>query len=180
MNVDDLINRVARDLTEAEPSAELSREVQARIAAVPRRRPWPRWIAPAIGVAAAAVVILAVAIPRGQKTAPPIVQAPERTQTASRPVAGTVVDSTEAASNTAVVSAQAPRRRTPRPASINPVLAAWQERAVAALPGVRPLAIDRIEPASIQPSTLGIPLMEVEPLSTTPLSVTPVGSSSGG
>ena len=171
MNVDDLIDRVARDLTAGEPPAALSREVRTRIAALPRRRPWPWWAAPAAGLVAAAVVLLAIALPRPQSQ-PPAVPRPANAQIASgarTDLVSTPLESTPAA------PARSPRRprRSSTPAP-NPVLAAWQERAVTALPGVQPLLIDRI-----QPSDLSIPLMEVEPLGTAPLSV-PAGSSSGG
>jgi hypothetical protein len=131
-------------------------------------------------VAATAAVVMALAIPREQKTAPLDVQAPALAQSTPASSAGAIAPPIEAASDAGGPSTPAARRRAPRPPAVNPVLAAWRERAVAPLPGARALAIDRIEPARIQPTDLGIPLMEVEPLGTTPLSVAPVGSSSGG
>jgi hypothetical protein len=173
MNVDDLIDRVARDLTAGEPSAALSREIQTRIAALPRRRPWPWWAAPAVGLAAAAVVVAVISRPRSHQDATALqMPAPVRAASVDPPAAIAVAIQT--ASDPSATSPAIARRRTARAPAPNPVLTAWQERAVTALPGVPPLVIDRI-----QPSDLSIPLMEVEPLGTAPLSV-PAGSSSGG
>jgi hypothetical protein len=172
MNVDDLIGRVARDLTAHEPSPTLAREVQARIAATPRRRPWPWWAAPAASLAAAAVVVTVISRPRPPQDAPAR-QTPAPVRTAADNPAAVAVPM-QTASDLSATSPAVARRRTARAAVPNPVLTSWQERAVAALPNVQPLVIDRI-----QPPDLSIPLMEVEPLGTAPLSV-PAGSSSGG
>jgi hypothetical protein len=173
MNVDDLIGRVARELTAHEPSPTLAREVQARIAATPRRRPWPWWAAPAASLAAAAVVVAVISRPRPQQDVP-VRQTPAPVGTASAEGPAAVAIPIQTASDRSAALPAVARRRSARASAPNPVLAAWQERAVAALPNVRPLVIDRI-----QPSDLSIPLMEVEPLGTAPLSV-PAGSSSGG
>lgn len=171
MNVDDLIDRVARDLTGGEPSAALAREIQTRIASTPRRRQWPWWAGPVAGLAAAALVVAVISRPRQDA---PARQTPAavRSASAENPAAGAV--SIQTAPDLSATSPAVARRRTARAPAPNPVLSAWQERAVAALPGVRPLVIDRI-----QPPDLSIPLMEVEPLGAAPLSV-PAGSSSGG
>ena len=173
---DDLIDRVARDLTAA-PAPDLARAVRARIAATPPfgavqgQRTWHWRVATGAVVLAAAVI--AVLVPRSAPVAPAAIVA---VAPPAAPPAVSVPSGADPGMSAASTPPACPEpcRKAARVRPITQVEAEWQSRAIAALVPSAPLTID-----PIQPDRLTIPLMQLEPLGTTPIELTPVGSAGG-
>ena len=170
MNVDDLIDRVARELTAAEPTPALAEQVRARIATMPQERSWSSWTGPLAGLAAAAAAVIVAATLLRPANDLPTVAAPVSVVDGTAGAALAVAAAPEPPA--AVTSADRPSRR--REPIVDSVEAAWRARAIAALAAPTPIVIE-----GIQPPALSIPLMEVEPLTTPPIEIAPVGSSGG-
>lgn len=155
MLADNLIDRVAREITAGVPTPDLAERVRDRIARTPQQRPWSWTVVAAAGLATAAVVLAAIVV-RPAMVSPgiPNIQAPGIQAIAeSRPPAIPESEDPFATGNPGM-----PDPRTARPASAS-AATEWHARAVPALPEIQALAIERI-----QPTALSIPLLEVEPL----------------
>jgi hypothetical protein len=158
MSADNLIDRVAREITASVATPDLARRVGDRIAETPQQpRAWSWKLVPVAGLATAAV-ILAVSVMR-----------PATIDTRIPGIKDSGSPGFVESANPRVPKSEQPgvfESRNPRiPESrhsrftASPVAAEWQARALPALPAVEPLAIDRI-----QPIPLSIPLLEIEPL----------------
>jgi hypothetical protein len=172
MNLDELIDDAARELTAADPPEDLARRVSERIATSPRPRRWP-WRFAAVGALTAAslagVLMLRPSSPASIATGPAPFQTPPSIQPEQ---AGAGSDPMAVSS---AVQQQPPRSRSRRAPLVSAVEAGWHARAIAALPQAEPLALGHIQPAD-----LSLPLMRVEPLDAPqPLELPPVGSGGG-
>ncbi len=148
MNLDNLVEDVAREMIAAGPTPDLARRVRDRIAATPQGRAWPWRLAPLAGLAAAGAMIVIATLPRTSEVV----------------ATNSVRDVAHAAKTSEVVATvlgdnDLRDRVTSQARVTSRADADWQSRAIPALPEVQPLAIDRI-----QPIPLSIPLLEVEPL----------------
>jgi len=167
-----VIDRVAEELTSAQPPVNLRARVMDRIAADPLRpRPVFQWRLVLVPVVVTALVFV-VARSRPETQITPVVR--------NVAVATTGVEKTPAAPPTDAVASTSTTRNTKPVASrtidrrIHRATAeelAWRERAVAALTPLDPLDL-----TDIQPAALSIPQLEVKPLG----SVADGGSPNGG
>jgi hypothetical protein len=157
MSADNLIDRVAREITASVATPDLARRVRDRIAETPPQpRAWSWKLVPVAGLATAAVMLAAIVMrpatidPRipgiEDSGSPGFLESANRRVPESQP---------------GVFESRNPRIPESRHSSFTASLVAadWQARALPALPAVEPLAIDRI-----QPIPLSIPLLEIEPL----------------
>ena len=155
MSADNLIDRVAREITAGVATPDLARRIRDRIAETPQqRRAWSVKLVPVAGLATAAVILAAVItsrtanIPGIQDSGIPRIRESANPRVPESP-------------NPGVSESQNPRIPESRNSRLTQGSAAaeWHARALPALPAVEPLAIDRI-----QPIPLSIPLLEIEPL----------------
>ena len=156
MSADNLIDRVAREMTTAVPTPDLARRVRDRIAETPQSRTWGWRLVPVAGLAAAAVILATLT----RDTTSEIVPAATTSEVAA--AATERNDLRGPVTVTETTSEVVPTGNSARPSDLRgPDVAAtaWHARAVPTLPAIEPLAIERI-----QPTRLSIPLLEVEPL----------------
>jgi hypothetical protein len=147
-DVDDVIDRVAADVTRGEPSPDFRARVMARIEA--RRPPYATWVFAAATAAAIIAIAILIAHP-WQRRASPITTTVAMASPAIEPVAPSSMPSP---STTEPVVRES-RAKSAAPAAVF----------VAQAPALPP--IDPIEPItrdSIQPTKLSIPQLTVEPL----------------
>jgi len=152
--LDNVIDRVARELTAARPPADLRARVMDRIANVPPR---PRFVwhwRVALVPAVAAIVLVAVVLrhrTESQISTPPVAH-----------TAHAIAETPTATVTNAAASGSTIATRRTKNARIHKAGAeelAWRERAIAALTPVDPLDL-----TDIQPAPLSIPQLEVKPL----------------
>jgi hypothetical protein len=178
MNMDE-INRVARVMVDAEPSADLEVRIRARLDAAPvvapRRVTWHI----AAGLAVAAAVTFAVLGSRG----PEVLRSrgPEVQELASPKPEAKAGPESRVPSPAIVASNISSSRTLPSPrhstggrrAQVQPTRAlsaeelAWMERRIPALDPVTALQVDRLSTESIQPDALAITPMVISALPTT-------------
>ena len=159
---DELITRAARSMTDVDVPAAFGAGVMSRLGRQSTPSRWPRV---AMGLAAAASLLLAVWMPRSAVVPAPL--APGSTQVTSAPpvVPGLVSDAP---------TVSAPRlARAHTPMSADEL--AWLARSVPSLAAPAPLALD-----SIQPPAPSIAPIVVEPLDATPIEVAAIDARAGG
>ncbi len=168
---DEIVTRVAREMTNIEPAADLEARVRARLDAAPRGRgaAWP------IGamVATAAAVVLAVAL---WPQSGPAIDVPPVTPTTQLPdhspavpaAIDPVVDASAASAPVAATTASV--RASAAEVALSEAEREWMARRIPALPAVEALPVAFIALPSIQPEPLSI-----TPLTMAPLTVTPAG-----
>jgi hypothetical protein len=158
---DAAIDRVAREMLDAEPAADLRRRVLTRIDGTERST---RWVWIALPLATAAVVILAILLWRPAGTSPtpagtvqPPLEATKQPAPIARPVPPVVDDTRE------------PERpaATARAAATTAVLPAPDDQTVAPLSAPEPLSVPVIENGRATPMNV----MQVVPISLKPLEV---------
>lgn len=174
MTFESLVDRVARDMTAADPRAGVSDRVMAAIG--PRRgRGLSRVVVP-LG-AAAAIAAVAILAPRGLQRVTPVPARPSSladagaaaTPTASLAVSGSTIPDDLGLRVPAAPDAR-PATRARRPdVRLSAAEVEWLSRAVPALAQPAPLDL-----TPIQPDRLAIPLLTVEPLATEPLVLPPL------
>jgi hypothetical protein len=166
MNHDALIDRIARDMTDAEPRADFRARVLSHVAPRPR---WPRLTIRAALVATAAAICAWALLPSNHITAPverPNLGVRAMNDAASAPQPLQAVDQLETS------------RRPTRVHLIPRVSAeelAWRARAIPPLPPAQPLQVD-----SIQPQPLSIAPITVHPIVSDPLTLAAIDVRTGG
>jgi hypothetical protein len=79
----DPLERELEDAFAVDPSPDLQVRIRRRVAGIPVRPKRPFWLAPAVGLVAAAAMVLAVVALRPQKAPPSVVVTPERSTAAA-------------------------------------------------------------------------------------------------
>ena len=167
------IDRIAREMVNIEPSADLETRIRARVrAAQPERaNVWWVWrVAMPVAAAAAVTVAIAVREPASEVARPE--PAPSAIQTArvSAPTAPATPSETPVRQRAIVKAANRSRAARSRTAELSAEELAWMERRPPALDPVTALQMDHLRVDSIQP----------EPLAITPLIMPPVTTEGSG
>jgi hypothetical protein len=167
------IDRIAREMVDVEPSADLEARIRARVRAAQPGPTTPWWVwRVAMPAAAAAVVMFAIVVrsPRptviNSETTSASAQPAGAAQPASTATAPAVVKTASAAARVVRTSS----RQKPEGSVLSAEELAWMERRMPALDPVNALHVDRLGVESIQP----------EPLAITPLTMTPVTTEGAG
>jgi hypothetical protein len=172
------IDRIAREMVDVEPSADLEARIRARIReARPARFPaWWTWrvAVPLAAIASLALAFVVVQSPglarrSAERGGGSRVQGPEPVgvQGSSSLPAGAAPAGAVAEAGPGVVNTSQPRASASR---LSAEEIAWMERRMPALEPVNALQMDHLRVDSIQP----------EPLAITPLTMTPVATEAGG
>jgi hypothetical protein len=164
----DEINRVARVMVDAEPSADLEARIRARLDEVPparARNNWGAWQITA-GLAAAATIALLVWVPRpGSRVQGPGSRVPGP-ESGSLPVAASDISPNRPLPSVISPLVTLPPLRHSTGGSraqvqVTPALSAeelaWMDRRIPALDPVVALEMDQLAMESIQPEPLAIP-----------------------
>jgi hypothetical protein len=172
IDIDDVINQVAREMTAAEPMADIRARVLIRLDERPACGIW-RWM-PLVTFAASVVIVVgAWALwPRTARPneTPPIAIA--RTEPAIAPLDTRALAASGAADGVVRVQRVSGTRRT-APEAMSDAELAWNERAVPALPGPAALTIDPLDHPGVT-----IAPIEIHPLVTEPLAIKAIGAGS--
>jgi hypothetical protein len=160
---DDLVTRVARGMTDVEVPASF----RARVVGNLGRQTTPvRWHRLAMGAAAAALLILAIWVPRESNVGSSVVTPVQHVASVRPP-------------DTAKVPAAPETALSPRRATQNPPMSAdelaWLARRVAPLAAPEPLVL-----GDIQPTAATIAPMIVEPIDTAAIEIAALDPRSGG
>jgi hypothetical protein len=170
--LDEIIDRVVRDMMRLDPRPGLSRRVLARLDQ-PRTR-WPS--VPRLAAATALLAVAVIAIVLGTRTPAPVSQQVSLNHSPAAPAPQTVVRvpprSTDATPRVATKRApRAVRQRHETPEDIPPFASGVQ---VQPLASIEPIALDRVGPMPIESPGVSIaPLAPIEPVRVDPLSSTP-------
>lgn len=173
------IDRIAREMVDVEPCADLEGRIRARLDQMRPQRTamWWSWRLAVPASAAAAIVIALIARdPVAKIERPGSVTSQAATVPASRiPVSSPPVQPTADAGVARVSPARvrrsaAARDQKPAEPGLSAEELAWMERRVPALDPLTAVTVDRLQVTAIQP----------EPLAITPLIMTPVGTESAG
>ena len=155
-NLDHVITSVARQLTDADPPADLHGRVLAQLG----ERTSPRWIWRMLAVAAAlAVVVITVAIVR-RSPAPVTSEPVERSAAVTPAPSSPLAESRPTPTVTRIAD-----RATVATSHVSDVEAAWQTRALPALSQLEALTMEHIQPE----------VLAIRPLETRPLVIAPIG-----
>ena len=158
---DELITRAARSMTDVDVPASFRASVVAKLG----RQSTPSWPRFAMGLAAAAAMLLAMWMPRATVVQPPLAPGSLAVTSAASPVPGTLG---------AASTADAARRVRPQtPMSADEL--AWLARRVPSLPAPDPLTLEPIQP----PASSIAPII-VEPLDATPIELAVIDARAGG
>ena len=170
------IDRIAREMVDVEPSADLEARIRARVRAAqteraPRDIAWWGWRV-AMPVAAAAVVTIAIALrgPASEVEPAEISSAPIQTAQAPAPAAPVTADATPRSEKAIVRVVNRSRASQTQTAQLSAEELAWMERRMPALEPVTALQMDHLGANTIQP----------EPLAITPLIMPPVTTEGSG
>jgi hypothetical protein len=158
---DAAIDRVAKEMLDHEPAADVRDRVLRRIDAAPRSLRWVWFAAP---VAAAAILIIAILLPRSNRTVPgqPGIDRPRPVETPIQSAAGT-------GTRPPTVQAAAPRpvARTVRATTVSEPLPPVDDQSVPPLSSPEPLSVVTIGSGRSTPITP----MQLAPISLKPLEV---------
>ena len=160
---DELITQAARGMTEIDAPASFRAGVMAKLGRQSAPVAWPR-VAMALG--AAAMLLLAIWLPRSAKVGAPAVEPPQQAASGAGQVPSVAP----------VIAVVATRdRQSPRTPAMSAEELAWLGRSIVPLAGP-----DGLVMAEIQPKAASIAPIVVEPLDTTPIEIAVLDPRSGG
>ena len=156
-NLNQLIDSVARRMTDADPPTDLHGRVLARL----DERAGSQWIWKWMPAAVAVLAVVAIAVALGRRSPAAVPSAATERSAAVTPAASAIP-----AARPSDTLDEGPRHDAAVVSRVSDVDAAWQTRALPALSQPDALTMDGIQPE----------LLAIRPLETRPLVIAPIGA----